>query len=98
LDRLGAESQRAYVFAESIHDLPLRATLLRAAYATQRRSDVWRQVQRIIASGQDAAPAVEPANMTQPLTAVEQRLAAASHASDWRRYLLLDEVREMARG
>jgi hypothetical protein len=98
LDQLGAASQQAYQLAETIEDLPLRAAVLRAGYATQRRSDIWRQVQRIVASGQDAPAPVEPGSISAPLVAVEQRLAASGHSAAWRKYLLLDDVKSLARG
>ncbi|MGE3779047.1 MAG: hypothetical protein AB7F89_17815, partial [Pirellulaceae bacterium] len=98
LDELGAQARAAYPLADKAGNMSRRAAVLRAAYATQRRADVWRQVQRIVATGQDVTPPVELANMAKPLAAVERRLAAANHAADWHQYLLLDEVRKLARG
>lgn len=93
LDQLFSHSQQANQLAAQAESLPLRASILRLGYATQRRSEVWRQIQKIVAGGDEHFISEQSANIATHISAVEQRLQSASQADDWRKYLLLDDVK-----
>lgn len=85
----------AETMAGSRENLEIRTDLLRARYALQRRLAVWRQVHQIVHEGLDTylVSLTDAAELLSRLDVVDRELGTASLADDWRRYLLLDELR-----
>ena len=96
LDQIVAEASSTALQRTSVED---RTLLLRRAFALERRLAVWRSVHQL------ARPVVRPvamngssfdaATMSRHVRAVEDQLARLDNAATWRKYLLLDEVRQL---
>jgi hypothetical protein len=74
------------------------AQLLRASYAISRRVEIWDAVSRL-PEGAAAAPALssaEEAALTQALARVNDLVRAGPNSAEWREYLLLDRLMELA--
>jgi len=93
LRALAAESEE---LAAKIEDRRLRSMLLRAGYGIARRTVIWEKVHEIVtALLAPPAPAAELRVQTQrALAAVEAVLAEQKTSREWRRYLLLDAMRD----
>ena len=98
LKQLASHAQQANRLVEQTQRLSLRADILRVGYATLRRTDLWLQLQKVVATGGDTVPVARMNNIAAPLAAVEQRFRETSHSQDWRKYLLLDEISQYSRG
>ena len=84
--------------AAQIHDSVARNEWGRCVHALERRVGVWRRIHEI------AAPKAVPVTMTirdslnlaPVLEAVESRLEKVKNGAEWRKYLCVDEVRQLA--
>lgn len=94
--QLSSHAQQANRLAEQASSMSVRADILRVGFATMRRSELWLQMQRIMTTGGDQIPPVKTGNIAASLAAVEQRFLETSHSDDWRKYLLLDEIRQLS--
>lgn len=104
-DEMDARFRDAYdvlkqtpALAESVSELEIRAQILRCGYAAKRRVDIWQQVHRIVAQRESAdretmISTTAGSDMERRLAEVESRLSETEHASEWRQYLMLAEVR-----
>ncbi|MHB8969539.1 MAG: hypothetical protein ACYC3X_00460 [Pirellulaceae bacterium] len=99
LDQLDLLVTEASTIAAKQATVAERTQLMRIAFALERRLAVWRSVHQL------ASPKTSPvatsenrfdaAAMTRHVLAVEGQIARLDNAETWRKYLLLDEVRQM---
>ena len=96
LDQVVAKASSTALDQANVED---RTLLLRSAFALERRLAIWRSVHQL------ARPVARPvamngssfdaATMSRHVLAVEDQLARLDNAATWRKYLLLDEVRQL---
>ncbi|MFV1965587.1 MAG: hypothetical protein ACC628_09215 [Pirellulaceae bacterium] len=96
---LGELSRGAGTLAAAAESDQLRAKILRASYAVQRRVETWLQIHGIVSNGRDlhAVAMVSTGTLVSHLDGVDQRLDRSVHGDAWRRYLKLDELRIASR-
>jgi hypothetical protein len=93
LDKLGGEASAQ---ALTLRDRAAAPALLRTGYALQRRVSVWKQINAMggLAAANDQAPPVDPRAMARCLGEIESLTRDSEEGKAWRRYLLLDALRE----
>ena len=92
LEVLASEAETA---AHSKDNIEIRANLLRTRYALLRRLAVWKQVNQIVNEGADTylVSLADSGEVIRCLEALDRELGPSTMADDWRRYLMLDELR-----
>ncbi|MCL4207087.1 MAG: hypothetical protein KJ000_31780 [Pirellulaceae bacterium] len=97
LDELQGLARQGQDRAAQIHDSAARNEWGRCVHALERRVAIWRRIHEI------AAPKTVPVTMTirdslnlSPiLEAVERRLENVKNGAEWRKYLCIDEARQL---
>ncbi len=91
LGELNGLAAGAPALAAAVRRPDLRAEVLRAGYALQRRTLVWSQINQIVSG--DASPPSAPRGDLPPedLAAVQAWIEANTYADQWRKYFLFDE-------
>ncbi len=90
-------SERAMAMGNSISDHDLARGLISTGYSLQRRATVWQALQRCLDSKSIAEhaprnPETARVELVQAIQAVSDRLATTGDVSNWRQYLMLDEL------
>ena len=98
LDRLADARLEALRLADSPDAGSLARKLRQAAYAIERRLDVWRQVEALGASAVTEAdkPAGDSRRMSMCLAEIDRLIKSSPDGRLWRKYLLLDALNEVS--
>jgi hypothetical protein len=98
LDRLADLRLDALRLADSAAAAPLSRKLHQAAYAIERRLEVWRQVHALGASAVTEADksAGDPQRMSVCLAEIDKLTRSSPDGRQWRNYLLVEALKEVA--
>jgi hypothetical protein len=99
LEQLAQLDSRVSSLAEGISDIVLAKRLKRTGYALSRRIDVWHEVVHLGAPqpADGAVPEVDPENLSLCLANVDTLTVASAEGSAWKKYLLIDALKESAK-
>ncbi|MEZ6088605.1 MAG: hypothetical protein R3C05_11370 [Pirellulaceae bacterium] len=101
IERLRCLSEEAYGFFDEDADLTEQRIWVAAAYALERRVDVWHAVWNNIYTAttgvrQDRPEAI--ANVSQLIANLRQQVTYTRDTADWQRFLMLDEIEAASKG
>ncbi len=96
LHRLGELGRDAVQTAANMPDRALAGKLRRAGFALARRVDIWQQLVRLHASPPPTAAVapLDPDRLAKCLAKIEALTGDSAEGRAWRRYLLVDPLRE----
>ena len=98
LDRLADSRLEAMRLADSIDAGPLSRKLRQAAYAIERRLEVWREIQRLGASAmvETDKPKFDSGHMSMCLAEIDNLTKTSADGRQWRKYLLVDALVDLS--
>ncbi len=100
LDRLTALSDQAMQSAATLSDRAFASKWRKVNYALGRRIDIWQKVVRLGTprTTDDVAPETDPKKLAKCLADVETLLGDSDQGRAWRKFLLIDELKNCAAG
>jgi hypothetical protein len=98
LDRLADLRTEALHIADSSSDRSLARKLRQASFAIDRRLDVWREIERLGASAfvEADGPKLDSRRLSTCLAEVDGLMKTSAEGRQWRKYLLVDALKELA--
>ncbi len=100
INRFDTLADEAWTLSQATDEQPMTVALQRASFAIARRVEVWQHVHAVASSTQPVkiTAKVDREDLQQQVAAVEAQLQRLTHGESWRKYLLLDQVKEVAAG
>lgn len=92
LAELSTVSQQGVELAKRASTHEMRARIVRAGYATNRRELIWRQVYQIATNHAPAIPHISSQAAKDRLEAVRAKIGDGDNAAAWQKYLRLEEI------
>ncbi len=98
LDRLEELSRQGTALAEKTEDQAVAQDICRTAYALRPRIAIWKQIGQMggMVAADAPAPSVDPHSFNKALADIDRLTADSSDGHAWRKYLLIDSLRDWA--
>ena len=96
LDRLAKSSAAAVSLADNVSDWSLARKMRQAAFAIQRRLEIWRAVVKLGVSSlvKEDMPKLDPRRLYMCLAEMDHITSVSAEGKQWREYLLLDSMKD----
>jgi len=98
LQHLEQLTREASSLLTKVSDETLAQNLSRTARALERRITVWKQIGQMggMAAADAPTPAIDPRSFSKCLNEIDQLTSNSSEGTAWRKYLLIESLREWA--
>jgi len=100
LERLAKLNEQVVSSAASLDDKSLARAWRKTSFALARRIDIWKAAVRLAAARKtdNILPETDPAKLAQYVAEAEAHLGDSAEGVAWRKFLLLDALKECAAG